>query len=449
MSRQPYQETTNRVITQLPEDWHEERLYDIADLRTSNVDKKSEEGERSVQLCNYTDVYYNRRITNDLDFMEATATESQIERFGLRPGDVVITKDSETPDDIGVPALIDDYVPNLVCGYHLTILRPIEDVVVGSYLLYALISKLSAYQFYLAANGVTRFGLTYQGTKNIRVALPAIDEQRQIASFLDWKTGQVDALIVKKRELVEKLKEKRIAVITQAVTKGLSINAPMRESGMDWIGRVPKHWAVNRAKYVCEAIVDCKNRTPDYFDDGEFFVIRTTDVKNGVLNLEEALTTDVDNFVEWTLRGAPKRNDVLFTREAPAGEAALFDGLAQICMGQRMMYFRVDPGKLHPKYLLYYIYSKSMRTYIDSESGGSTVSHLRLGQVYNLPILQPLLIEQLEIVDYLDSTTDKIDLLIKKAESAIASLTEYRTVLITSATTGEIDVRGIKVEPVA
>src|SRR3954466_7874788 len=111
MSRQRFQNQTISLFPALPTDWQEERLHDIVELRTSNVDKKSEAGEKAVRLCNYVDVYKNDKVTLDLDFMEATATEVQIERFGLRLGDVVITKDSEAPDDIGVPALIAETAP--------------------------------------------------------------------------------------------------------------------------------------------------------------------------------------------------------------------------------------------------------------------------------------------------------------------------------------------------
>ncbi len=214
------------------------------------MDKKSEEGETTVRLCNYVDVYKNDKVTMDLDFMEATATNAQIDRFGLHVGDVVITKDSETPDDIGVPALIAETAPDLVCGYHLTILRPNEREVHGGYLFYALESRLSAYQFYLAANGVTRFGLTYQGTKNLRIAIPSVEQQQQIAAFLDWKSGEIGALIARKQELLEKLNEKRVAVITQAATQGLNAAAPMRASGIPWLGDVPQHWEVRRLKFV-------------------------------------------------------------------------------------------------------------------------------------------------------------------------------------------------------
>lgn len=182
--------------------------------------------------------------------MKATATEAQIERFSLKIGDVVITKDSETSEDIGVPAYVAETKPNLVCGYHLTIIRPNSKLIVGTYLFYAVKSRLSAYQFYLAANGVTRFGQTSQGTKNLRIVFPTLSEQKQIAAFLDWKTGQIDALIAKKKQLIAKLKEQRIAVITQAVTKGLNPEAPLRDSGIPWLGEVPEHWDVRRLRFI-------------------------------------------------------------------------------------------------------------------------------------------------------------------------------------------------------
>jgi len=254
MSRSRFQSETASLFPSLPTGWREERIHDVADLRTSSVDKKSEDGEAPVELCNYVDVYKNEKITAGLDFMTATATDAQIERFSVQIGDVIITKDSETAHDIGVPAYVAETKPSLVCGYHLTMIRPNEEFVHGSYLFYAVKSRLSAYQFYLAANGVTRFGLTTQGTKNLRIAFPSPVEQKQIADFLDWKTGQIDALITKKRQLIEKLQEQRIAVITQAVTNGLNPDAPMGDSGIPWLGDVPEHWEVRRLKFCFESL---------------------------------------------------------------------------------------------------------------------------------------------------------------------------------------------------
>ena len=164
------------------------RLKHLASIAVSNVDKKTASDEQSVRLCNYTDVYYNERITPDLPFMEATASADQIERFGLRAGDVLLTKDSETSDDIAVPAYVVADLPGVVCGYHLALLRPGQEVD-GRYLFWALTSRSSREQFSASANGITRFGLRYDSFGEVRVPLPPIAEQRAIADYLDRETA--------------------------------------------------------------------------------------------------------------------------------------------------------------------------------------------------------------------------------------------------------------------
>jgi type I restriction enzyme, S subunit len=445
MSRHRFQNDEVTYFPALPSGWREERLHDICELLTSNIDKKSEEGEMPVRLCNYVNVYKNDKVTLALGFMEATATQGQIERFGLRVGDVVITKDSETPHDIGVPALVAETAADLVCGYHLTILRPNDNDVAGGYLFYAVASRLSAYQFYLAANGVTRFGLTYQGTKNVRIALPPLPEQKQLAAFLDWKTGQIDALIGKKKELLEKLREKRLAVITQAVTRGLNPAAPLRDSGIPWLGQVPEYWGLLPIKYLLNAILDTEHKTCPFYDDGEFLVARTPNIRDGKLTLDGAKYTDADGYREWTARGIPKAGDILFTREAPAGEACIVPDLPLLCIGQRVVLFRTVPQRLNSRYAIYSIYGGAARIFIEMHSLGSTVSHFNMSEIAMIPMLAPPLDEQAAIVEYLDARVGKIDLMMHKVETAIARLTEYRTALITAATTGKIDVCGVAV----
>ncbi len=155
-------------------------LKRVARITVSNVDKKTASDERSIHLCNYTDVYYNERITANLPFMEATASADQIDRFSLRAGDVLLTKDSETPDDIAVPAYVVADLPGVVCGYHLALLRPGQEVD-GRYLFWALASRSSREQFSASANGITRFGLRYDSFGEVRVPLPRLARQRAIA----------------------------------------------------------------------------------------------------------------------------------------------------------------------------------------------------------------------------------------------------------------------------
>ena len=163
--------------------WHMASLGNLVDLRISGVDKKAKVGELPVRLCNYTDVYNNSFINTDMDFMTATATEREISKCLLLDGDVIITKDSEKHDDIGVPALVRGDVSDLVCSYHLAILRPTSKID-GSYLYYTLNTEEARHQFQSYANGITRFGLRKGDIGLVEIPLPPLDEQRQIAHIL-------------------------------------------------------------------------------------------------------------------------------------------------------------------------------------------------------------------------------------------------------------------------
>lgn len=116
-----FDQIARRHYSERPERWENRKIKFIADVQTSNVDKLTSGDELPVRLCNYIHVYYNDRITSDLPFMEATATLKEIEKFALRAGQVFITKDSEGWDDIGIPSLVTEDMPDVLCGYHLAI----------------------------------------------------------------------------------------------------------------------------------------------------------------------------------------------------------------------------------------------------------------------------------------------------------------------------------------
>ena len=182
-------------------EWPKVPLNEITNLTLSSVDKKSKANEKSVRLCNYMDVYSNSFISADLDFMEATATEHEIANCSLLPGDVVITKDSEKHDDIGVPALVREDILGLVCGYHLAILRPRSPAIDGAYLFYVLNDAGAQQQFHSYANGVTRFGLRKADIGLVEISLPPLPEQQRIAGIL----GALDDKIELNRRMNETL----------------------------------------------------------------------------------------------------------------------------------------------------------------------------------------------------------------------------------------------------
>ena len=168
----------------IPATWKIARLDEVAQVMFSSVDKKSLENEFPVKLCNYTDVYYNRYIHREMDLMLATATAKEREIWTLRQGDVLFTKDSETPDDIGVPSYVIEDLPDILCGYHLGLARPYPKFVQGPFLTEVMRSEIYRRLFARIANGVTRFGLTLESTKAILIPLPPLYEQDKISKAL-------------------------------------------------------------------------------------------------------------------------------------------------------------------------------------------------------------------------------------------------------------------------
>ena len=430
-------ENVREAYGEVPPAWKLEKLKFFAAVRNSNVDKTISDDEEPVRLCNYTDVYYNDRITPNMPFMIGSATEAEIERFQLKRGQVIITKDSEGWDDIGIPALVTEDMPGVLCGYHLSVFEPGEELD-GSFLAWLCRSEPLNDQFKLTANGVTRFGLGQYPMKNAFVALPPLNTQQRIARFLDKKTAQIDGLIEKKRALLERLAEKRQALITRAVTKGLNPDAPMKPSGIDWLGDIPAHWEMRRLKELCTDIIDCKNRTPPNVDNGDFFVVRTSCLGNGGFDPLGGYWTDQESFFEWTRKGVPQLNDVLISREAPIGEACMYPKGYTLCLGQRMMLARANSDKADSHFLLYSIYSDVGREYIELRKKGTTVGHLRVPEVLNFPIISPPIQEQIQVAALLRSELEGISTIEEQISDSCKMLLEYRAALITAAVTGKI-----------
>ena len=217
-----YKDSGVEWIGEVPAHWEVVSLRRHATYQNSNVDKKSNVGEEPVRLCNYTDVYYNEFINSDGSYMEATASREEIARFRLRVNDVVITKDSEDPEDIAVPALITHSQDDFVCGYHLTIIRSGDDA--AQRFLHRLFDSLAARSyFFQECPGVTRFGLNQNAIGAFTYGLPPKEEMRQITIFLDRETTRIDTLTEKTRESIELLKERRSALITAAVTGKIDV----------------------------------------------------------------------------------------------------------------------------------------------------------------------------------------------------------------------------------
>lgn len=228
--------------------WNKTTLAEIADIRVSNVDKKSHFGEKPVKLCNYMDVYSNNYITNDIHFMEATANIMEVAKFTISKGDVLITKDSETPFDIGIPSVVLEDIDNLVCGYHLAQLRPNEKKVNSIFLAKKLASiDISSY-FSRRAAGSTRYGLSNGTIANATIYLPPLNIQNKIADIL----FVIDSTIDETEFLIDKYYKIKSGLMNDLFARGMDENGKLRPSYEDQpelykdseIGMIPKAWSI-------------------------------------------------------------------------------------------------------------------------------------------------------------------------------------------------------------
>jgi type I restriction enzyme, S subunit len=205
-------------IGKIPEGWETRKLKQIANIKISNVDKKIKHNEPEILLCNYIHVYKNNYITSKINFMKNTCSLDQRNNFKIKKNDVIITKDSETAEDIAVPSLVKDDFRNVICGYHLALIRPKKKIVFGEYLFRLFQSKKINDQFYVAANGVTRFGISTYPILNSYFPLPPLLEQFAISSYLDKETSKIDKTIQKIEKKIELLEEYKKSLIHHVVT---------------------------------------------------------------------------------------------------------------------------------------------------------------------------------------------------------------------------------------
>lgn len=419
-----YKDSGIEWLGEVPKQWELKRLKELAKIQNSNVDKKSHENEISVRLCNYVDVYKNEFIDSSLDFMQATADESEIKRFTIKKSDVLITKDSETCDDIAVPALATQTFEGVVCGYHLAQFRTKEKMLLGSYLFRLFQSKSYGFRFVISAKGITRVGLGQSAIADSLTPVPPLSEQKTIADYLYTKTAHIDRkidLLTQKAIQYGKLKQ---SLINETVTRGLDKSVAMKDSGIEWIGEMPEHWEIKRVKDELENL-DYK-RMPL---SGEVRGQMTEQVfdyygASGVIDKVESYIFDEPLI----LIGEDGAN--LLMRNSPLA----FIARGKYWVNNHAHILRPKKGSLH---FLCYLLEAFDYTILIS---GSAQPKLTAGNLNSVLLMIPPISEQQAIADYLDTKTVHIDNIVTTINTQIYKLKELRKILINDVVTGKIKV---------
>ncbi|MCB9609465.1 MAG: restriction endonuclease subunit S [Polyangiaceae bacterium] len=315
-----------------------------------------------------------------------------------------------------------------------------DDLVYSRYLFWCLRSTPIVRQWDYSVGGATFRALNLAPLAATLVPTPPLDAQRTIADFLDRKTAAIDDLIARKERLIELLQEKRQALITQAVTKGLDPSVPMKESGVEWIGSVPRHWDVVELRRKWD-VVDCKHVTPTYVPEG-VPLVSTGEVKPGPLDLSRATRFVDDRWHSIMIEGGrrPMRGDLIYSRNASLGAAALVAHDDAFVMGQDVVLIRSE--RQSGFFLAAYLNSVAGATQVELASIGSTFKRINVSQIRELLIVVPPEEEQERIADVLSSLTDDVDSARVAVERSVDLLREYRQALISNAVTGQLDLPG-------
>jgi type I restriction enzyme, S subunit len=307
--------------------------------------------------------------------------------------------------------------------------------------------------YYIFYSGQPYLGLGKMGTQlnlntetvgGINIGFPPLDEQEKIARFLDYKTKQIDDLIAKKETLIEKLDEKRTSLISHAVTKGIDVNVPMKDSGIEWLGEIPQHWEVVGLTKYLKSLVDYRGKTPEKTEDG-VFLVTAKNIKGGIIDysLSQEFVKE-EEYDEIMRRGKPEIGDVLFTTEAPLGEVANVDN-TEIALAQRIIKMQGKLNVLDNYFLKYWMIGNSFYQHLQSLCTGSTALGIKASKLCLLKVVLPPLEEQQKITQFIDQKTAEIEEQKTKIQQAIDLLKEYRTALITNAVTGKINVSQVDI----
>ncbi|MCX5415312.1 restriction endonuclease subunit S [Streptomyces sp. NBC_00059] len=258
--------------------------------------------------------------------------------------------------------------------------------------------------------------------KDLTMPVPSLEEQRRIADFLDVETSKIDGISSLAEEAGKLSRARRTAVI-------------------DWeLSRIPDSYVIPAGR-ACDAIYDCVNKTaPITNTPTPFRMIRTSNIRMGRVDVEETFRVTEQTFKEWNRRGAPRAGDILFTRQAPVGEAGLLTSNAQVFLGQQVMLYRPNIEVMLPQFLLLNFLSSFMKRQFALASDGAAHAHMRVHDCLKLRVYRPALDIQTEIIDRVSSSLNHSDALHAATTRQVALLAERRQALVTAAVTGQFDV---------
>ncbi|WP_019676060.1 restriction endonuclease subunit S [Arsukibacterium perlucidum] len=399
---------------------------------------------KGMHCDNLLSLSYGRVVTKDINTSDGLLPESFETYQIVEPGDIVFRLTDLQNDKRSLRSAIVEEMGIITSAY--LAVKPLE---MESRYAHYLFRAYDHTKVFYSMGGGLRQSMKFDDMKRLPVICPPTDEQTQIARFLDHEVGKIDALITEQEKLIALLKEKRQAVISQAVTKGLNPAVPMKDSGVDWLGEVPEHWDVNRIKFVTQVFEQgwspqCESEPVESGE--EFGVLKVGCVNGGIFRSEEnkKLPSELEPIKALSL----KADDLLIsranTRELVGSAAVVPVNFDNLLLCDKLYRLRLFKNIVVPQFLSFFLSTDLVRTRIETEATGASQSMLNISQstINNLYFPCPSIEEQLRIVGYVVKQQWQILQLVADARALTNLLNERRSALISAAVTGKIDIRG-------
>ena len=311
--------------------------------------------------------------------------------------------------------------------------------------------------YYIFESGQPYLGLGKMGTQlNLNtdtvgcIFVPYMNraEQEQIVKYLDWKCGEVDRIVEVRERQIKLLGELRTSVISRAVTRGLNPNAPLKDSGIDWIGQIPEHWEICRLKNACslKGRIGWKGLRSEEFEQISYaYLVTGQDFHSAIIDWTKCYQIskeryDEDPYIQLS------NGDLLITKDGTIGKIAKVSNMDKpSCLNSGIFVMKQTKALFEQSYLYWLLESSLLKEFNNYTSTGTTILHLYQNVFENMPFIIPSLSEQQQIAEYLDKKTEEIDSTIDKFKVQIDKLKEYRQALIAEVVTGKIDIRSIEI----
>jgi type I restriction enzyme S subunit len=435
-----YKDSGVEWIGEIPNEWTLVKLVDLADLNIANsftdgdwIEDEfiTDEGIRLIQTGNVGTGFFVDKETKKYISEESF---KKLKCKDVIAGDILICR---LADPTGRSCIVPSNEERMITSVDVVILRSKKSYDTR-FLNYYFNSSVNLYVCKLFEQGSTRKRISRKNLGFIKVLNPCYEEQIQIANFLDRETAKLDGLISKKQRLIELLKEKRQALITQAVTKGLDPNAKMKDSGIEWIGEIPEKWKITKIKNVFKIIGSgaTPRSTNDEYFEGDIPWLNTGDLNDGLVEVTSNHISMNAKRSTSALKMYPSNSLIIAMYGATIGKLGITNFETTTNQACCIMSYPIDAELM----FLYYWLLVSRKEIINKAQGG-TQPNISQQTIKSLTVILPSIEEQVFILEKLEFETIRIHKLIEKLHSQITKIQEYRQAVITAAVTGKIDVR--------